>query len=70
MPEGFVTESEAEYIRTKPKNMEKFQAVFDFYHETVPKDASASEQPKILNDEGNTGVQQVDPPSDTTPPES
>ena len=63
---GYITESEADYINSKSKKMEKFNEVFDFYHETVPREQPAQPVPEeTKRDEENNGVQTLDPPAPT-----
>lgn len=62
MPEGFISESEAQFMRDKPKKMEKFNQVFDFYHETVPREEQPKpqEEPQMTVEDTNNGVQTLD----------
>ena len=61
---GYITESEADFINSKSKKMEKFNEVFEFYHETVPREEvpqPAAES--TIKDETNNGVQTLEPPA-------
>ena len=61
MTNGYITESEAQFIRDKTKMSDKFQEVFDFYHETVPKeDVLAKAEPIPAQDDVNNGTQTLD----------
>ena len=60
MPEGYITESEVTYLNSKLKQTEKFNEVFKFYHETVPKEAVVVKETDTKVDEVNTGVQTLD----------
>lgn len=62
MPEGYITESEVTYLNSKMKQQEKFNEVFNFYHETVPREIVAEDKvPMPTADETNTSVQTLDP---------
>lgn len=62
MPEGYITESEAQYLNSKTKNAEKFNEVFKFYHETVPVDTSTSVHlTDVKVDTTGTSVDTLDP---------
>lgn len=66
MSPGFISESEAEFMRNKPQKMNKFQEVFDFYHETVPKEQPvAKEEP--INEHVENPTDALDPPAAENP---
>ena len=66
MPEGYITESEAKFFSAKKESMDKFSKVFEFYHETVPK-AEIEQKIEIQADDGNNGVQILDPAPEPAP---
>lgn len=66
MPEGYITESEAKFFSAKKESMDKFNKVFEFYHETVPK-AEIEQKTEIQADDGNNGVQTLDPAPEPAP---
>ena len=68
MPEGYITESEVTYLQSKLKQTEKFNEVFNFYHETVPRETTTkTETVDTTSDDGNNGVQTLDPAPEPAP---
>lgn len=62
MPEGYITESEVTYLQSKLKHTEKFNEVFNFYHETVPREVVTEvKSSELKTDDTNTSVQTLDP---------
>lgn len=63
---GYITESEADFYNSKIQKKDKFKEVFDFYHETVPKEEPAEKSEpvqEIVTEDSNNGVQVLDPPA-------
>jgi len=67
MPEGYITESEAKFFNAKKESMDKFNKVFEFYHETVPKTEVPEQKTEVQADDGNNGVQTLDPAPEPAP---
>lgn len=60
MGNGYLTESEVQFIKNKDATASKFKEVFDMYHEVVPREEVAKAEPDLVKDDGNNGVQTLD----------